>query len=399
MKRILTLLLAVVLTGCEATAVKDTASIQTKAVLSQDIQTPVQVPVAFYVDRGKPEVGVNFYGQLEKATKFVGDSMFMSAEKVSTDSKYQFLIYFKTSSRWDRTWGGWDSVIDMTVYSKTGETLYSTSTPTSTAAMTGLYDMTAIYNSFAQGTKEAITGFLNSQGSANLAKAQTDFNANPVALSLKDILGDKYSPESTGTGFFVNKNGQLVTSAHVVDQCLYLEVRHKGQKLPAKVEHFSSILDLAVVSTDFTQTNHATISNTKAPSLGKQVFVTGFPLSGILSEYPSLTMGNVSSLGGLKGSQGHFQFSAPIQPGNSGGAVVDYRGNVLGVVSSTLNQEMMLTEMKTTSQNVNFGVEVGLLKRFLDKKNISYPMADSKTDFETSSAAAVEYTNQVLCYK
>jgi S1-C subfamily serine protease len=118
-----------------------------------------------------------------------------------------------------------------------------------------------------------------------------------------------------------------------------------------------------------------------------------------LSAYPSLTIGNISSKGGLKGAQGYFQFSAPIQPGNSGGAITDYKGNLMGVVSSTLNQAMMLEKSGTTSQNINFGIETPLLKRFLDKFGIAYNQGTSEASFETSSIDAVEYSNQIVCYQ
>ena len=101
----------------------------------------------------------------------------------------------------------------------------------------------------------------------------------------------------------------------------------------------------------------------------------------------------------MKGAKGYFQFSAPIQPGNSGGAISDYKGNLMGVVSSSLNQSMMLKQSGTTSQNVNFGVSTQLLKQFLYKHNIAFEEKTSSANFESSSANAVEYSNQILCYK
>ena len=104
-------------------------------------------------------------------------------------------------------------------------------------------------------------------------------------------------------------------------------------------------------------------------------------------------------MGGLKGAKNYFQFTAPIQPGNSGGAITDYKGNLMGVVSSTLNQAMMLQNSGTTSQNVNFGVNTELLKRFLHKYDVEINEATSDQNFERSSADAVEYSTQILCYQ
>jgi hypothetical protein len=88
-----------------------------------------------------------------------------------------------------------------------------------------------------------------------------------------------------------------------------------------------------------------------------------------------------------------------VQPGNSGSALVDYNGQLIGVVSGSLNQAMMLSESGNTAQNVNFAIESDLLAKFLDKGGFSYVSHDEQTNFEEASKSAVEYTNQVLCYK
>jgi len=155
---------------------------------------------------------------------------------------------------------------------------------------------------------------------------------------------------------------------------------------------------LAVINTNYKNNHHALLRNNAEPVLGKQVFVASFPLSGLLSDFPSLTVGNISSKGGLKGAKGSFQFSAPVQPGSSGGAVVDFNGKLVGVVSASLNQSTMLSKTDVTAQNLNFGVDLSLLTKFLDKKDVQYSTVDSDVNFEKASADAVEYTNQVLCY-
>lgn len=399
MLRMIIIALIVVLAGCEATAVKNADAIRTKKRLDKSLSLPVQIPVAFYVDSSKPDKGVNFYGKLEEASALVAGDMFSSAEKLSTTSDFQYLLRLKTISNWDRVWGGWLSKLDMEVVDRQGESLYSASLSKKSSGG-GPYDYNAVHNALAKALKELLIEFMNSQGKDKLAEAERSYREkNTPHISLKELFKDM-APRSTGTGFFINTSGDIATAAHVVDECLYVEVMHKGKPLTGEVQHSSALLDLAVISTDFNNSHHALISrNDSMTKLGKQVFVTGFPLSGILADYPSLTVGNVSSMGGLKGAKGHFQFSAPVQPGNSGGAIVDYRGNLVGVVSSSLNQAMLLRETGTTSQNVNFGTDLSLLKKFFDKHQVRYRSAASAANFEKASADAVEYTTQVLCYK
>ena len=399
MLRALLITMVVIMAGCEATAVKDTSAIRTKQKLNEDLSLPVQLPIAYYVDKSEPTKGVNFYGKLEDVTELVAGDMFSGATKLTTTSDFQYLLYLKTVSKWDRNWGFWSTNLELQVISRQGEVLHIGNVD-KTSRGGGPYDYDAVHNGLAAALKEVLVGFLNKQGKELLALAEKDYQqvSTPIA-KVSDLIKD-LKPSSTGTGFYINRQGSVATAAHVVDECLYVEVMHKGTPKVAEVKHASNLLDLAVIQTEYESPHHAAISRSNTTAkLGKQVFVTGFPLSGILADYPSLTVGNVSSMGGLKGAKGHFQFSAPVQPGNSGGAIVDYKGNLVGMVSSSLNQAMLLEKSGTTAQNLNFGVDLSLVKKFLDKYNIHYAMADRKGNFETASAAAVEYTNQVLCYQ
>lgn len=398
MRSIIVFALLIVLAGCEATAVKDSASIQTQKQLSANISKPVQLSIAYYVDKSKPERGVNFFGKLEEATQLVSEDMFTSSEKLSSESDVQYFFKLSTNSRWDRAWGNWDSEISLVVLDRSGKEIHRGNIK-NTSRGGGVYDFDAVYNAFAAGVKEMLIEFVNNRGGDAIKQDVESFSSKQVAMvPIKKLLeGNK--PSSSGTGFFINDRGVALTAAHVIDSCIYLDLRHKGQTYSAKVAHSSNLLDLAVLTTDYSGSTYVSISPKSKPTLGKQVFVTGFPLANLLAEYPSLTVGNISSLGGLKGAKGHFQFSAPIQPGNSGGAIVDYKGNLQGLVSSTLNQKMMLSETGTTSQNVNFGIELDLIQKFLKVNNVAYKQSTSSNTFDKSSAMAVEYSNQILCYQ
>lgn len=71
--------------------------------------------------------------------------------------------------------------------------------------------------------------------------------------------------------------------------------------------------------------------------LGASVAVLGYPLRQILAPSINITAGIVSSLARLGGDLRHLQITAPVQPGNSGGPLVDDRGLVVGVVSAKLD--------------------------------------------------------------
>ena len=67
-----------------------------------------------------------------------------------------------------------------------------------------------------------------------------------------------------------------------------------------------------------------------------------------------------------------FQFTAPVQPGNSGGPVLDMSGNVIGVVVSKLNAMSIQDQVGDIPQNVNFGIALPSLVDFLNDNDVRY---------------------------
>nr|WP_315981085.1 hypothetical protein [Aliamphritea spongicola] len=104
-------------------------------------------------------------------------------------------------------------------------------------------------------------------------------------------------------------------------------------------------------------------------------------------------------MGGVKGAFSNFQYSAPIQPGSSGGPIITHTGEVSGVVTSTLNQNYILATTGTTAQNINFGVANRYVRKFLDNNRIHYSSGKPAKDFSAATQDAVNYTVQVICYK
>jgi S1-C subfamily serine protease len=390
----ITLLLA----GCETTPVKTASEIQTENKVHQSIHLPVNLPIAIYVDSYKPDKGVNFYGSMKEAAKLASEDLFSEVEYLKPGKYFQYLLKFKTNSTWEPAWGRWVSTVTVDILNNQGNTVYTRNIKNS-SGMTSLNDFSAVFNSQAKIVKEILIDFLNKQGADSLASTETSYNQSLAAqLPIKKILKD-LKPSSTGTGFYVDHDGTIMTANHVVQDCIYVEIGYKHKTYPADIRHNSRVLDIAVLSTENQNTPAVSITDNSKAALGKNIFVTGYPLQGLLSDSPSLTIGTVSSLGGLKGAKGTFMFSAPVQPGNSGSAIVDYTGNLVGMVTSSLNQKMLLKKLDASSQNANFGIDLSMLIKFLDKHQISYHSNNSATNFEKASIHAVEYTNQVLCYK
>lgn len=120
----------------------------------------------------------------------------------------------------------------------------------------------------------------------------------------------------------------------------------------------------------------------------------GYPLVSLLGENLSATSGEISSLSGFKGDYSQFTISAPIQPGNSGGPIVNENNEVVGVVVSTLDNVALASEKGIVSQNVNFGIRVSLLLNILSAYGISLP--DTKKGSQTNFQKT---TKLLACYK
>ena len=136
------------------------------------------------------------------------------------------------------------------------------------------------------------------------------------------------------------------------------------------------------------------------PFLNEGVTVAGYPLNGIFSGL-AVTNGTISRLSGLKGDTGELQISAPVQPGNSGGPLLDSAGNVIGVISSKLDTIKMANAIDDITQNINFAVAGNALRGFLDAKGVNYNEAGNEREITgvQVAARASAFTVLIECAK
>ena len=95
---------------------------------------------------------------------------------------------------------------------------------------------------------------------------------------------------------------------------------------------------------------------TSVSDVGEDIFVLGYPLISTMGEEIKLTTGVISSRTGFQGDVSLYQISAPIQPGNSGGPLFDYKGNLVGIVSSK----------HTGAENVGYAIKTSYLRNLIE---------------------------------
>jgi hypothetical protein len=203
---------------------------------------------------------------------------------------------------------------------------------------------------------------------------------------------------SSGTAFSVAP-GLLVTNQHVVDGCASVEVLASGGRRAGAVVDADPLIDLALIRVTGFKGATARLRSPRSVRLGEAVMVFGFPLSGSLTSGGNFTSGLVSGLRGFRDAAGEIQITAPVQPGNSGGPVLDGFGLVVGVVQAKL--DALRTAIKTGDipQNVNFAVSLDVLAEFLAKNKVPVRDAAPSKPLDTASVAelAQGFTYRVEC--
>jgi len=162
----------------------------------------------------------------------------------------------------------------------------------------------------------------------------------------------------TGTGFFVDGNGTVLTSQHVVSGATRIAAICGGEPAAeASVLGSSESTDLAILHTGLKPAVHLTLARPRSASVGQRVFTYGYPVADVLGAEPKFTEGTISALSGPGGEQTFLQISVPVQPGNSGGPVVNEAGEVVGIVVAAAAIEPFLEKTGTLPQKLNWAVK------------------------------------------
>ncbi len=262
-------------------------------------------------------------------------------------------------------------------------------------------DKHAYYGVYAQALRSFYSNLMAKKGTEIKNYLDTNKPKQPLATTLID--NKTLDLFSTGTGFFINENGNIITNQHVVEQCLVVTIAREGESILSRLVKSDNERDIAVLETDFKTNRYAYFNeNTKGERLGERILTLGYPLHGVLSSSVNLTTGNISSLLGVQDDENVYQITAPIQAGNSGGPLINQRGLVAGVVQSKLNALEMSRHTGDLVQNVNFAVKSAKIKAFLSDNLIPYYTRsyNDVTDKSTVDLAdeARGYTVQVKCH-
>ncbi|QHL87194.1 trypsin-like serine protease [Nibribacter ruber] len=140
----------------------------------------------------------------------------------------------------------------------------------------------------------------------------------------------------TGSGFALTADGYFVTSYHVIEGADSLMIENKaGDRYKVAEVYSDQVRDLAllqVTDTAFHGFGKLPYSfKSKESDLGERVFTLGYPREDLV-----FGDGTLSSKSGVYGDTSSYQISIPLNPGNSGGPLLDDKGNMIGVISGKM---------------------------------------------------------------
>ena len=219
-----------------------------------------------------------------------------------------------------------------------------------------------------------------------------------VALILTCLAVSAAAQVSTGTAFSVAP-GLLITNHHIIKGCGSVDIISPDGRRSGAIVDADAQIDLALLHAAGIKGATARLRSPRQVRLGESVMVFGFPLAGSLTSGGNFTSGLVSGLRGLRDAAGEIQITAPVQPGNSGGPVMDASGLVIGVVQAKLDALHSAITTGDIPQNINFAISLEVLADFLAKNRVPFRDATVAAALDTARVAelAQSFTYRVEC--
>lgn len=195
--------------------------------------------------------------------------------------------------------------------------------------------------------------------------------------------------KGTGSGIVLTRDGYIATNYHVAGDANEIAVAfyknnerkvYNANYIVGDIEH-----DLAIIKIDDDNfTGFAEIPYSfkiDDADVGEEVFTLGYPFTDITGAEIIFNEGTISSLYGYNRDDALYQISVPVQPGNSGGPLFDFNGNLTGIIVSRLEKIR-----DHQAENMAYAIKTYYLKRLIDKlpNRINIPSSYSTSYMRTS---------------
>ena len=273
----------------------------------------------------------------------------------------------------------------------------------------GFYN-SSIDGLYGKGTAKALTSY-NKQNlnGADLTKNENAGKLINAILSLEPSpstqpkLADNATPDQTykvasGTGFYVSDQGHIITNYHVIDGCTDMKVHSKGLTLETIQIATDAPNDLALLKVSEVPSYAFALSTTSPYSL-QDIIVAGFPFGDRVSSTLKFTQGIVSSIAGIGNNYSEIQIDAALQPGNSGGPIMDDYGNIIAVAVAKLDVKTIIKDYGVVPENTNFGVKASAVRNLMEGNGVKFKAPNTEViSKQDLSRNATEGTVYLTCW-
>jgi len=190
--------------------------------------------------------------------------------------------------------------------------------------------------------------------------------------------------KNAGAAFAINPNGELLTSAHVVQGCDLIEVRNNNSKTAysARVKALVEKTDLAVIRINAKTPNILRFS-ARPPVDGAPLALIGYPSEGMIRRTPRMTPVLISHAVSNPSKFGLIGVAGDVRRGNSGGPALDSRGRAVGVLKAKINSVAAHKLTGRVLTDLGVVVETSRVLRFLEASRTHYVIDGAATPEKT----------------
>ncbi|NET71316.1 MAG: trypsin-like peptidase domain-containing protein [Sphaerospermopsis sp. SIO1G2] len=206
-----------------------------------------------------------------------------------------------------------------------------------------------------------------------------------VFISASNASSQSQPQATSGTGFFISRKGEIVTNAHVVQACsasdqIYFTGPNLSYPRQATISAIDHEVDLALLRTSYRPQRIARLRRGHVPVMAQeQVFIIGYPEpDSIHTDYTTATA-MIEAVSSPFGESKWLQFTDSVRPGNSGGPLLDFSGNVVGVVTGKIKDIRLnrLAAREYVAHESDVAVTVEALRHFLDVHYVHFYQDDA----------------------
>ena len=189
------------------------------------------------------------------------------------------------------------------------------------------------------------------------------------AIFLCSWLGSAAAASMSGSGFVIQQNGYILTNYHVINKATRITVTIPGrQAVSARVVTADQEKDLAILQVSLSNLAALPIASSETVQVLDSITVLGYPLPTELGTALSASDGKVNAVREARnGGTRLFQIDANVNPGNSGGPLLNNHGEVVGIIVAKINSLQYAKENGALPERINFAIPINEAQQLLRK--------------------------------